>query len=313
MAGMWPAWVVEAADAVSDATAEQIATCAAPLRLGAGYQGLYRIYLHLAVWFEHRLLRGATSVPVIGINGSQGSGKSTAAALLKCILTRVFERRVCVFSLDDLYLKREQRQVLARDVHPLLITRGVPGTHDIALGCTLIDTLRNARVDSRTPIPQFDKAADEPVDSRQWPVFEGRPDCIVFEGWCVGARPEPDTRLRTPINRLERTEDARAIWRGYVNRWLHDYARLFVKVDNLMMLKVPSFDQVYEWRLLQERKLADSASGRVMSDEQVGRFVSHFERLTRWQLEEMPQRADVLLHLDEQHRIAGVDFRSALE
>src|SRR6188472_2123866 len=69
---------------------------------------------------------------LVGLSGLQGSGKSTlarqiaAAASAHGIATEVL-------ALDDFYRGRGERAVLARTIHPLLATRGVPGTHDLAL------------------------------------------------------------------------------------------------------------------------------------------------------------------------------------
>ncbi|PTT43253.1 kinase, partial [Stenotrophomonas sp. HMWF022] len=70
---------------------------------------------------------------ILGLCGAQGSGKSTIAARL----AKQVERSA-ILSLDDLYLTRAERQKLARAVHPLFATRGVPGTHDVALGVETI-------------------------------------------------------------------------------------------------------------------------------------------------------------------------------
>ena len=83
----------------------------------------------------------------------------------------------------------------------------------------------------------------------------GRPDVILFEGWCVGARPQSEAELQPPINELERRADPDARWRRYVNERLgSDYKDLFGHLDRLLMLEVPSLDKVVEWRLLQERR-----------------------------------------------------------
>ena len=77
---------------------------------------------------------------VLGICGAQGSGKSTLAEALAERLER--DGLACaVLSLDDLYLTRAERERLARGVHPLLATRGPPGTHDTSLGIAVLDAL----------------------------------------------------------------------------------------------------------------------------------------------------------------------------
>ena len=66
---------------------------------------------------------------VVAITGSQGSGKSTLAKILVRQLNDLGKSAACV-SLDDFYLPKQDRIELGRRVHPLLVTRGVPGTHD---------------------------------------------------------------------------------------------------------------------------------------------------------------------------------------
>jgi D-glycerate 3-kinase len=147
------------------------------------------------------------------------------------------------------------------------------------------------------------------VDDRRapadWPRVEGPLRVTLLEGWCVGARPQALTALVQPLNALERDEDADGTWRGYVNACLAgDYQMLFGALDLLLLLQAPSFDVVYGWRLEQERKLRErvAATGgdakRVMDEAGVARFISHYERLTRHILEEMPGRADVVVELD---------------
>ncbi|WP_198411217.1 phosphoribulokinase [Marinimicrobium alkaliphilum] len=248
---------------------------------------------------------------VLGVNGAQGTGKSTAAACLEGLLA-LCGARACCLSIDDVYLTRAERQQLARDVHPLFATRGVPGTHDLALAERVLAALRAARPGTLTPLPRFDKAQDDRLPPDQWPVFEGRPAVILLEGWCLGAVPEPDGALAKPYNALERESDPEGLWRTSVNRALADYQPWFSQLDCLVMLKAPSFEQVYEWRELQEQKLRarlspeELAHSRVMSPAQVAHFISHYERLTRWMLDEMPARADVVIALDAEHRVTGL-------
>lgn len=239
---------------------------------------------------------------VVGICGPQASGKSTLAAAVRALLQ---ERglKVAALSLDDLYLTRAERAVLAREVHPLLATRGVPGTHDVALGAAL---LRDLRRPGRTVLPRFDKAAD---DRGAGAPFDGPADVVLFEGWCVGAHAQPVEALAAPVNALERGRDPGGTWRVHVNEALGGpYQRLFAALDLLVLLAAPGFDVVLSWRQEQERKLRERLAreggdaSRAMSDEQVSDFIAHYERLTRWILEEMPARADLVVQLDAARR-----------
>lgn len=248
---------------------------------------------------------------VLGINGAQGTGKSTAAEVLAHLLgVRGF--RVCSLSIDDLYLTAAEREQLAVESHPLLRTRGVPGTHDVTLGLHLIEQLKGAEPGTRTPIPRFDKSSDDRRPPEQWDVWIGRPHMIVFEGWCVGARPQPDASLTEPVNDFEREEDTDGRWRRYVNARLQDYVPLFAQLDQLLLLKAPSFDQVYEWRAQQEQVLKAQVAARggqgkkIMSPTELRHFIQHYERLTRWILTEMPERADLVFELNPAHRVQRI-------
>ena len=236
---------------------------------------------------------------IVGINGAQGSGKSTLCKFLEVLMIEHNQRAITV-SLDDLYLTRAERQELAKFDHPLFATRGVPGTHDVALGETILDALKDRRP---ATLPRFDKAADDRAP--QGVTVEPPIDVILFEGWCVGAVPQPAAALRAPINRLEAEEDPDGTWRREVNRRLAtDYAELFARIDLLVMLKVDSFEAVRANRRLQEEKLARAhpEGAALMDDAALGRFLMHYERLTRWMLEEMPSRADIVLPIGPDQR-----------
>jgi D-glycerate 3-kinase len=242
---------------------------------------------------------------LVGICGPQGSGKSTTVAVVAALL-EARGLKVATLSLDDLYLPRADREALARDVHPLLRTRGVPGTHDVALGLAVLDGLAGQ---GGTALPRFDKASDDraPVDA--WPVVAGPVDVVLFEGWCVGARPEPPQALAAPLNALERERDPDGAWRSYVNAALAGpYRALFARLDLLVLLTAPDFETVLAWRREQEAKLrgrlaeAGQGADRAMSDEEVAVFVQHYERLSRHIAREMPARADLVVALDADRR-----------
>ena len=274
---------------------------------------LYSIYLPLADFLYQATLSEADPL-VIGVNGAQGAGKSTLCKLLQIILQQGFDLRVCVISIDDIYLTRPERCALAKTVHPLLLTRGVPGTHDVAMGCQLIDRLRMAKENQTIQVPLFDKALDDRYPQSEWAKIAGPFDLILFEGWCVGAKPQDEEALKEPINSLEQNEDSYGIWRRFVNQQLKEkYAQLFDQLDLLVMLKVPDMASVYRWRSLQETKLAASSAlgrrSRIMSPSSLKTFLMHYERLTRYMLEEMPARADVLLSINQNHRIETLHFR----
>ncbi len=154
---------------------------------------------------------------IIGINGAQGTGKSTLAALLTILLTEDHHLSVAQLSLDDFYFTRSEREDLAHEIHPLLSTRGVPGTHDIALALTTIRALTQAEHGQTIELPRFNKAADDRFPLVQYDQVIGPTDVIIFEGWCVCAPPQDDTALRNPVNELEQKEDPQCIWRNHIN------------------------------------------------------------------------------------------------
>ena len=234
---------------------------------------------------------------VIGLCGAQGLGKTTLAraALDACGLE---ELRTAALSIDDLYLTRAEREGLARNVHPLLATRGVPGTHDVLLGLSLVDALQDGKA---AALPRFDKGRDDRAPADTWASAPADCDVLLFEGWCVGARPQPEQDLVEPINALEAEEDAGGDWRRYVNAALAGaYQDLFARIDRLVLLAAPGFEVVYGWRLEQERDLGAKAdaNAKVMDEAALARFIAHYERLTRYILYEMPDRADLVVSLD---------------
>jgi D-glycerate 3-kinase len=278
-------------------------------RMDAGLaESLKRVYLPLAAWV--RLQKQADRPFVLGVNGAQGSGKSTLSQFLRLILSEGYGYRVAGFSIDDIYKTHAERERLGREVHPLLVTRGVPGTHDVQLALQTLRALTDP-AGGRVAIPAFDKAHDDRLPESQWPTVEGPVDVVIFEGWCVGANPQPEDELAQPLNELESREDVDGRWRSYVNKELKgEYAELFGRLDRLVMLKVPNMKCVYEWRSLQEEKLAAATAPagrrRIMDSSGLKRFIMHYERLTRHMLNEMPDRADLTLFLDEHHQFTAI-------
>ena len=240
-----------------------------------------------------RLRQARRRTVLIGLCGAQGSGKSTIAAAVVRLLQDRGLSAVAV-SMDDFYLPRSGRERLARAVHPLFATRGPPGTHDVALAGAVLDQLRQP---GRVALPAFDKAADERRPRSEWRTVATPADVVIFEGWCVGARAQGQAALAQPVNALEADEDPHGRWRTHINDLLDGpYQALFGRLHELVLLQAPSFEVVLGWRREQEHKLIARA-GRGMSDAELTRFVAHYERLTRWILSEMPDRANVVFPL----------------
>ncbi len=263
-------------------------------------------YNRLAEWLNTWRQKHAGAAPVIGINGAQGSGKSTCSYWLRDELARRFGLTVAVLSLDDFYLTHAERQRVASTVHPLLATRGVPGTHDVALGMTRIAALREAGPGEQVRLPRFDKATDDRCPEAQSTVVTGPVDLILFEGWCVGVPAQSEAELLAPVNALESIEDEDGRWRRYVNQQLAGpYSHWFGMLDALIMLAVPGWEPVFTWRSQQEQDTAatNPQGAGIMDSAALRRFMAHYERLTRHALRVLPGRADAVLRLDLAHSV----------
>ena len=262
----------------------------------------------LARWLATQARPGA--MLVAGLNGAQGSGKSTLASLLRHLLGRALGRRTVVLSIDDFYLTRPQRRRLAATVHPLLATRGVPGTHDVELAARTLARLRALAPGERVAVPRFVKALDDRAPECDWPGVEGPVDIVLLEGWCVGTPPQEAGALVAPVNALEAHEDRDGRWRGFVNAQLAGpYAALFAQIEPLVFLQAPGFEVVQRWRLEQEAGNTVAGAAPAMTPAQLERFVAHYERLTRRALDVLPDRADAVLALDAQRRVVAARYR----
>ena len=213
-----------------------------------------------------------------------------------------------MLSIDDLYLTHAARQRLACKVHPLLATRGVPGTHDLALAAQVLAMLERGEP---VPLPRFDKLRDDRRDADTWPRALAGCQVLLFEGWCIAARPQASSALQKTINVLERDEDPHGTWRRFANDALAGpYAEVFARIDRLVLLAAPTFEIVADWRWEQERAFAQAQVGVASMDAaQVRRFVAHYERLTRHILAEMPDRADLVVRLNDQRRPLSITSR----
>ena len=242
---------------------------------------------------------------LICFTGGQGSGKTTLSFFIQEVLNNHCFRPSVGFSIDDIYKSQEERKKLSEEIHPLCYVRGVPGTHDIGMGIDLINKFTQAKDDSITEIPSFCKPEDKHYPASSWPKYIGKPDFIFFDAWCGGAKPINEENWQGPMNDLEKEEDPDGIWSKWSNKELAgEYQELFNRFDLLLMIKVPNMDFVYKSRWIQEQTLARTIKDpalkeKIMSKEEVYRFVMHYERLTHYILEEIPKFSDIVLERDQ--------------
>ena len=274
-----------------------------------------RCYLPFADWVEEQISARQGETYVLGINGAQGTGKSTLARLISEYLSSTYQRRVAILSIDDLYLTLAERESLAQQVHPMLRTRGVPGTHDVSLGRSIIEQLKALRPDQAVSIPRFDKSRDDRCEATDWSSVSGPVDLLIFEGWCIASRAQLDADLQEPVNDLEATADEDGRWRKYVNDQLRDnYAQLYSVLDSLLFLQAPSFDAILGWRIEQEHRLRDSAAAdadAVMSDAEVADFIQYYERVTLHNFNVLPTLAGATIKLGLDHQAVSLEFAKA--
>ncbi|MEJ0060599.1 MAG: kinase [Terricaulis sp.] len=254
---------------------------------------------------------------LIGVAGAQGSGKSH-----QCSAFAAVHPSVAHFSLDDVYKTRAEREQIAAScvrralqfggsasdlsaddcakLKALYVTRGPPGTHDLGLANGLIARLRQ---DAPTPLPRFDKRADDRAPEATWPVFKGPAQAILVDGWCLGANTPSDA---APL--LVVPEDIIGQWQKHTDLQLGGpYSRFFDAFDQIIYLQAPNFEIVRRWRGEQEEAML----GRAMTAEEsaaLDRFIMHYERITRAMLAGH-HRAGWIVRLDENRNILGIEQR----
>jgi len=248
-------------------------------------------------------------IKIIGLTGGQGAGKSTITQIIKLIFEIKYNFNVTFFSIDDFYKTLREREILSKNIHPMFKTRGVPGTHDTKLLSKIFNDLSKKNF-KPVYVPRFDKSIDDRFQKSKWQKISKKPDLIIFEGWCVGAKAQTKKQLLKPINILEKNNDSKLIWRTKVNNELNNnYRKIFSKIDCLVFLKVPNFECVYKWRLLQENKLKLTSKGKkIMSPKQVREFIMYYERITKQMLEDLSKNAYAVLSLDKKHRLSKLKF-----
>lgn len=246
---------------------------------------------------QEQCARNPDRPALIGVSGAQGSGKTTVCETL----VKANAPRFVQFSIDDVYLDHAQRAELAARTHSLFVTRGPPGTHDIALARDTIDRLSSAGPETETPLPRFDKIKDVMKPLADWPIARGRPEAILIDAWCLGALPIPASPA---LNAVEQ-EDAHGVWRETQNEYLRTtYSDWFANFDAIIYLRAPSWDIVRHWRGQQEVTLR----GRALTageETWIDRFILHYERITRSMMDGQVM-ASRTVQIDEQRNVVSI-------
>ena len=250
---------------------------------------------------------------IVGLSGGQGTGKTTISSIMSIILKKYFKLNIFKISIDDFYKTRKERFLLSKKIHNLLKTRGVPGTHDTNI---ILDFLNKVKHKNFKPLklPKFNKATDDRFKKELWYSINKRPDVIIFEGWCIGARPQKNYQLKKHINSVEKLNDQNLIWRKYVNYQLKkNYRKLFNQLNCLLYLKAKNFNLLQKWRLKQERKLLTFSKEyknlKIMNKKEVINFMKTYERITENMFKDAPKYASIILNLNSNHQIKSVFYK----
>ena len=250
----------------------------------------------------------------VGLAGGQGTGKTTISSIIKIILTKYFKLRVFRISIDDFYKTRKERKILSKKIHPMLLTRGVPGTHDVNMMSNFFKKTKSKKF-KKIKLPTFNKAIDDRFSKKYWYDLRKKPDVIIFEGWCVGAKSEKNLTLKKSLNYLEKTNDQKLIWRKYVIQQLKSkYKKLYSQLNCLIYLKAKNFSLLQKWRFKQERKLWQKSKknlkNKIMNKGDVIKFMQTYQRITQNMFKNMPKYASIILNLNSNHQITSAVYKN---
>ncbi len=268
---------------------------------------LWNLWLPLALQIVDR--RQSLQRPFIqGILGGQGTGKTTLTKILTFILQELGYSTVN-FSLDDIYKTYLERCKL-KEIEPRLIWRGPPGTHDITLGLTVLEQLRQPNERHPILIPRFDKSDWGGVGDRSEPEIIIGADIVLFEGWFVGARPiDPVVFDHPPVPIVSEADKAFA---RDMNSNLQDYLALWEYLDSLMVLYPVDYRLSLQWRQQAEREMI--ATGKTgMSDAEIEEFVKYFWKSLHPELFIQPlinnaELVDLVVEINSDHS-AGIVYK----
>ena len=250
---------------------------------------------------------------IIGFSGGQGTGKTTITSIISLILRKYFKLNVFKISIDDFYKTRYERKILSITKHPLLMTRGVPGTHDCKIIAQFFKKVKNKKF-KQLKLPRFDKSIDDRCPKKLWYKINSRPDVVILEGWCVGAKAQKNSQIIKPINSLEKSKDLSLVWRKYVNDQLKkQYKNLFKQLNEIIYLRANSFKVLKEWRIKQEKRLwlksKNKKNLRIMNKSDIINFMQTYQRITQNMFKDVPKYASIIMKLNSNHQINSIKFK----
>ena len=273
-------------------------------------KNLKSFFIPISFWIEEKYKKKGGTL-FLGISGAQGSGKTTISEILKIIIKKLFKRKIQIISIDNFYKTLQERKEMSSKIHNLLRTRGVPGTHDINL---LKKTLFNLNKKNFKIFrsPRFDKSIDDRVKKKYWDIIKNKPEIIILEGWCVGAKPQSQNKIKKKVNNLEKNEDKNFIWRKYANEKLKkEYKSLFSIIDNFIFIKIPNYRMVFKWRFIQEKKLRKKSHSnkKIMNSKEIKRFIMFYQRIALQMIKDLSKSASVVMYLKKNHEINKILIR----
>ena len=238
------------------------------------------------------------------ISGSQACGKTTLLKLIDKNFNKFYGLNPLCISLDDYYFSKKKRIEMSKKIHPLFLTRGVPGTHDIKKLLKTIELFINKKYPIK--IIKFDKLKDDRLNNVR--IVKSQKDIIFVEGWCCGCSKISDNYLKKNLNYIEK-KDKKYLWRKYYNNQIaYQYKELFKKFDYLIYYKIPNFKFVLNWRLKQEIQLKNKKNKKIniMNRRNIKNFILHYEKITKWMMKKTHQKASLLIKIDKNQKIKKI-------
>ena len=246
---------------------------------------------------------------IIGIQGGQGTGKTTIVNFIRDILKKL-EYQVESFSIDDFYLIYKEREKLGEKYkdNPFYQIRGMPGTHRVKF---LLDTLKKIKQGKEFELPIFDKSlhgAKGDVLKKTINVKQ-RPDFVLFEGWCLGI-PNVSIKELAEISKnnnlnLEKL-DPNLKHSKLVLKFAKRYQRIWKLLDYITMIKPSSPDFHKAWRYNQEQELKKK-TGSGKTKKEIGDFVDFYLPFTYVCYEKI--KPDLTLLVKENHKFYRIIWK----